>query len=950
MSFSWEKKDEIAVFNANDDTAYEYGTENGDGNFAYTGEAESYPKEKVVGKYAFYPYSILVSSGAEGTATKLSRNSFYVDLDGVTVDKTTSDSYYSYGDDDAIATFPDVSLKMPMVSDVNSSTGTFKFKNLTALMQVVVRNIPKGYNVAVLENAGTTAIAGRAKVDVVDQTLTMTTENAKTAIAYKWTADEEKLTSKTFYFIIPEGEYSTGFDFYLDKTSNTSTKPLPVFSDKKLSIKRNYIYATEVTINGDGDGAESTGIKEANEELANKGTEVTVDMTKVTEANGIIILPKLYTSANNDGTVTLVIKGNTTDSKKITIVEDPAVETGAVAKNVIIKGLENTNAVALDIQLENSTVTLADGSTNNAGASFSTVDSETSEEGLVVSKGVTIVTSLTINKGNVFWKEGAALTASDGLTTKDSYKAFLFYDKEATTSGLTTDTDITVVPNYVYDILTATGKKTIKADTGIENLTKSITVKEGADLTINLNGYTLASTTVPIFDIDQNATVTFVDDQDGTAGEDKTGTISTTNNTTLVSFEGALGTTPAIQISNGGKVELQAGLIQNTGGTAVYVNGKNSKFTLTGGKVASNDSKDGILVYNEAAIALNGGEVAGGFVRMSGAEVSNVAISLPKHLIAINSTKTLTVKKSDGGKDITIGNVVRADKAVVEVNANELKGGLEVTNGGQLTLNEGNVTGRVNFKAGTGNTFIMNGGTINNTTDNVAIATIAGSVVTINGGTITSTKKSAISLTSSTVTIDGASTKISATADNTDAIVDTEGEGSKLTIKNGQITSDKGAALVIKNGTEVTVEDGTIEGATYAVDIQSGKLTVDGDGAPTFTGATTISAVPATTDGVTVTIKLDAAGATYNANKDSGYYAVFNHKDDSKAGAAIQSISGGHFNGDIISDQSEYFISGGYFKNCKNLEDTANLKYFVTTKKPGTADAEGYWGVVDRTL
>jgi hypothetical protein len=231
---------------------------------------------------------------------------------------------------------------------------------------------------------------------------------------------------------------------------------------------------------------------------------------------------------------------------------------------------------------------------------------------------------------------------------------------------------------------------------------------------------------------------------------------------------------------------------------------------------------------------------------------------------------------------------------------------------------------------------------------NAVITATAGTTVDIQGGTVAATGSgnSALSLTNATATISGAA-KI--TASGAEAIVDAEGtDKSALTINGGAIETTKALAAAIKiaYGTDVIITDGSITGTESAIDITSGTLKVKDSGEPKLKGNTyVVKAVP--DNGKTVKVYLDNAKAYYTGSKDK--YSIYNHNSQSTAVAAIESISGGHFIGDIISDNSKHFVSGGYFQSCTTLEST--IDYFVTTKKPGKAvDAENYWTVVERTL
>jgi ribosomal protein L24 len=497
--------------------------------------------------------------------------------------------------------------------------------------------------------------------------------------------------------------------------------------------------------------------------------------------------------------------------------------------------------------------------------------------------------------------------------------------------------NVTVVPEFIYKIKSATTKITtpIEATEDVEDLASSINVKEGADIIIDLKGHTLKSTT-SVLNLAKGATVKIQNTLDPTKNE-----VEGTNGI----IESTSTTEAAIDIKDGSQVEVLAGTIKNESGTAVAVDGANSKFTLNGGIITSVSGKDAVNATETANVQLTSGTISAGNVTLNGAtstEANNIKISLPGALTAKAGAKVVVE-----GEDVVLKASVISNASDVTINVKALT---SLNIGGansQLTLNGGEASGRV-ILAGTGSRFTMTDGSFKFNTANYSTITAgAGTTVDIQGGKVAATgAKSALSLTSATATISGAA---QITASGAEAIVDAEGTAkSTLTINGGAIETTKASAAAIKiaNGTDVIITDGSITGTESAVDITSGTLKVNGSGEPTLKGNTyVINAVP--TENATVKVYLDNAKAYYTGSKDK--YSIYNHNDTSSAVAAIESISGGHFIGDIISDNSKHFVSGGYFQSCSTLEST--IDYFVTTKKPGKAvDAENYWTVVERTL
>jgi hypothetical protein len=962
--FSWELSDIIGIFNTGDNKAYKYGFKDlaaaADGGFtklptgtaptddSYGNETETYPDGGLTGAdYAFYPYSLLAETN--GGKTTITKGEFYIDLDGVEVTKatTSADNVYTpagKAKEENLPKFTGASLKMPMAGQLKSS-GAIKFKNLTSLWKLNVKNIPAKYTVAVFENAGAATIAGKAKVDLQEQTLSVLSEadGGLKAIAYDFSdqVKEGKLTTLTFYFIVPAGDYPKGLNFYLDVSTETrssasgsySDTSLPILTEYKIPVQRNYLYEGTYTINGAGDGLESGEIARVNEVLADDEESVTVDMTKVGNEENII-LPKNL-AKNNTKTIKLVLNGNASSATKtITIMEDPAVtdETLVAAHNVVITNVSNEGTVNLNIQLPNSTVTLGDGT--NA-ESYGTIESKTSEEALVLSKDVTVATSLTINGGNVFVKDGAKITANNGISraTKNADEGtYLIYQtKNDITNKYTSNDALNVVPEFVYKILTAEGTVAdpIEATESLESLSKAIEVPEGANITIDLKGFNLTSSTTSVLSLAKNATVEIKNTLAQGQTEATDGVITSSSSSAA-----------AVAIAGGSQLTLTAGTVKNTQGTAVSVTGEGSKFTLNGGTIASASGKDAVKATTNANVQLTKGSITGdGDVTLNGASsttANNINISLPGALKAQAGANVVV-----NGTDIELAGDVTSNASTVAITAKSLKNLVIEGASSELTLNSGAATGKVTVD-GEGSKFKLVGGSITEASD-VAIAAGAGTEVEITGGTVEATTSNAIKLTDATATISGADTKISAAG--AEAIVDAEGTAkSALTINGGTIETTKAstAAIKIAYGTDVVIKDGSITGTANAINITSGTLTVNGTGTPTLEGATTISAVPAS--GKTVTVKLDAAGATYKGSKDE--YTVFNHVNSTNdAAPAIESITGGKFTSDIISDYSKHFIMGNAtFTNCTNLEKNAD-DYFATFYTLGELDTEHYWHV-----
>jgi hypothetical protein len=999
-SFSWELNDIIGVFNTNDNKAYKYGfadeAARKSGGFKKLQanrsdkETETYPDTKISAEYAFYPYALMVptESDKKPSRTIISQGEFYIDLPGIDTSENASSD-----DSNELLEYTGASLKTPMAGKLSGNG--ISFTNLTAIWKLTVNHIPSEYTVAVFESVDPKApIAGKAKVDVQAQTLTMLNSETLNAIAYDFSEkskpaavieDEEgsktesaeatTYSSKTFYFIVPAGDYPKGFNFYLKKatatvgkegeTDETTSDDITILNEYKIPVKQNYLYRGSYTISGDGTGLQSTEIKRVNKSLAAGAKAESIDLSQVTETSkAIIYLPK-----NNAESVTITLKNvgsNNFASGTISIVEDPAGDASkSVAKTVtlITDATEATNVPTLDIDLPTSTnVVLATPSDKETGF-FSTVTANiNASKNVNVNSGVTVST-LSITGGDIFAANGALLSSATISGTDNENPNYLYYEDSSNIPS-NDGTNIVSAPKYIYDIKTQ-GTGTVNVTEDFTKLQKAITVEGASDLIINLQGHTLSST-AGVLDL-TNSKVTIID-QDASGKSTEKGQLISTSSTA---------TEYAITLT-GSTLKLTDGTITSSQ-NGVKATGSTSKFEMTGGAIVSGNSKDAVSIYDEATTALTGGELKTGNVRVSAAGASTIGISVNNWIWAQNGSKKLTIKKNaESDKDITLTTVI-TDGSEVEINAETISGALEVKNSGKVTLNEGTVTGKVTLNNGT---LIAAAGTkISGVADNAAIAATAKSTVSITGATIapvdgqsaltlddseatiageanlsstvatitaangstlkvnggkvasTSAKVPTISTDGSSVAIAGG--EISSTAVST--IKDAGDTASTIEISGGKVVSEEKTPLYITKGSSVTVTDGNIDGLTYAVYLTNGTLTVSGEGAPSFSGNKTIYAVG------TVEVSLDAKGATYVSNNNT--YTVYNTNDKGTAASAIKSISGGHFTGDIISDNSAYFITGGYFRRCANLEEKQSL-YLDTFYKLGEKDTDDFWNVL----
>jgi hypothetical protein len=1014
LKFYWEKSDEVALFNSakNDKSAYKFDFSSASDDEVKSGSfglaKDVTVPEGFAPEYAFYPYDQLAT-------TSLSLNTFFVKLNGIKVTHTSEAANTYTGTDISLTADNATQVKMPMVGDFTSSTGggSVKFKNLTALIEITVKNIPEDYTRAILENKGNLPIAGNATVDAEEKTLTMSADGGCNAIAYSWTAEDG--ATKTFYFIIPEGKYSEGFDFYLEKETADAKSPLKIFENKLLNAQTNYLYYSEYAISGDGTTLESEEITRVNEELADGETSVSVDLSKVSETSkAVIYLPKnLETSNTQKVTLTLTGTAEGYASKEIVIKEDPAgIEGKVAAKDLILKtdATASDNVPTITVELPNSNVTLGDGTAQF----FKTVSATVGATDQLNVEANTTATEVSVGGGDIFVKEGALATGTTFKTISDG--GFLYAENsENINKSSNVTSPLLYAPMYVYQLKTTkSGKVTISEDAASFTATTAIDIENATDLIIDLNGQTLSSS-VGVLNL-KNSTVEIVD---GTT--DKKGTINTTVNTNTL-YAVTLDNS-SLTLTNGA-ITSKAHVVKAT----VSEEGKSSSFSAAAGTKLEAGSQGYAAINLDGATATVNGTVSKGRVYLANGATANVNVALPALVQSQASTFnfnneaadiTGTIKINEGSANIVAKNLkgaITTTDADVNIKASEITSTLTITKGensiqatdikgkttvsggtteikatttadlevnteGELTLSEGEVKGEV---TATGGKFIMAEGTkITGTGSNAAIAATASATVEITGATIVPTEgQSALTLNASKATISGATAALSATtaaaitaaASSTltinngsikttgaevittnkstvevnggtiyanvgetekDAIKDAT-EKSTITINGGEIKTDKGNALNITQGSDVTVTNGTITGTTSAITLAKGTLSVPATATtPKFYGDSTILTTAADN---AVEINLNGANAYY----ESTLKYTIEDKNTTKKGA-IKSISGGKFLGDIISDKSENFITGGYFKRCQNLQNST--KYFDTFYALEEVASDDYWHV-----
>jgi hypothetical protein len=839
-------------------------------------------------------------------------------------------------------------------------------------------------------NAKDAYLAGPAILDLQENKLSMDTTTpsllSKSITIVPAGEDEQTFTEGgvyDFYFILPAGSYvgDTGYEnkglTFQINNGTASTDATHILAADLENVTTNTLVTK--TLYYTSDGAIVTGvIAQLNNRLAKvtkDSPSATVDL-KGDKTGGTIYVPVADTEEDQLETLTITMENVGTGALTI-----QPLKAGYAPKTVVIKTSNHettadqsttTDAADITIKLPESRVELAPEASK---VTLAKVASSTAKDVMLVKAGVTI-NALTVNAGNVYVEKEASVTSSSSMT------CYIF--DEAVDRTTTEDTNVTRTTKDVYHLLYPQDGDEITLPAGGFKIKSAIEVTANKDVTLDLYGRKLtAESSVGKINIlkvsGQKAKLTIVDTSDK-----KNGQITSSKSNTVIVVE------------NGGEVVFSAGAgtIVSTNTSASVVTVDNGTFSLNGGSVSANASSTGyaISVDNAGTVTINSEAgtaedadtktVNGNISVTKGTGTTGSTLNLQKGVIAGNITVTGSTLDITGGSvagNTGAATIAASTDAIVNIANATITGGtsadtdylLSLATGSSATISgTSNLTHEKTVASVNASTLKLENGTIKSTGAVAIAAEGTNSTITIENGSVTSTTKEAITGNATAVAISGGTVssdaeaaifvkggsltisggKVSASAESKQAIKD-DANAATISISAGEVTSDKDEAIKLIAGSELTVTGGAITGKTVAVDITSGTLSVP-SGSPTLKGEVVISAVPA--DKATVEVTLAAAGATYTSTEVNGEWAIYNSTyadgkaGDTAASAALLSITAGTFNGDIISDAKKYFIEGGYFKNCSNMEENSE-DYFGTTKTYGKSDKAGYWTAVDKT-
>ena len=314
---------------------------------------------------------------------------------------------------------------------------------------------------------------------------------------------------------------------------------------------------------------------------------------------------------------------------------------------------------------------------------------------------------------------------------------------------------------------------TINADTfskdGVYKLANDVRTAEGinavtitGNITIDLNGHTLTiSKANQFFEVQNGAKLTIMDssnsikDSESTAGGNKYGNTATLVNDTLTYYitkseanDSHTGTTETleqhtvpltnagkilcgatsdqgtsdqlIKVQNGGALELQSGVLQNTGGKHI-VSVDGGTLTMEGGYIVGGGSDGnpggGIYVNNNGTVNISGGVIAANSgTKGGGICINGGSFTMSNGIISGNQTKG---SASSGNFDTGFGGGVFALNTTVTISGGYITnnwedskcekdgfgchgGGGIATMGGSLKMQGGFVTGNYSAEAGGG--------------------------------------------------------------------------------------------------------------------------------------------------------------------------------------------------------------------------------------------------------
>lgn len=513
------------------------------------------------------------------------------------------------------ANHPESNNKAPMACLIEQGAQSdISFKHAGALMHIELKNIPQNCTAIKLTSANADCkLTGAAKITFASGTPTLAIASEGTQATAETEGDTPAEghtitihftntaagSTKSFYFPIPVYNY-TALTLSVEGTGDF--KPQTIKS-KPLNAERGTRYNSTLTFD-EMSGVlptEVESVEKVTEVLANTNAVLVADVADNQGSSGTttapqIALPKVAEGAPAAESVSIAFDKISTENT-ITIKEDDnSGSTGggdnvAVAKAVTIAippaatstETGGSKAPKVDIQLENSTVTLA---ANGETATFAEVTAATADNTLVVENGVTI-TKLTIKKGNIRLKGNAAITelAKDKSLSGTTVQIIVEGEEYTLPSG-GVPTGFELVDGVAADlnkVATEGGEYILPA-----NVTGDFVVSATKPVIIELNGHKITNKSGDTFTVNFGSTLTI--NGNGTVDNVTHGKACIYNNGEVV-LEGGeytrskeAGTFTPTNSANGNSYYniLNHGIMTINPGVNVHANGSHSSLIASG--------------------------------------------------------------------------------------------------------------------------------------------------------------------------------------------------------------------------------------------------------------------------------------------------------------------------------------------------------------------------------
>lgn len=287
---------------------------------------------------------------------------------------------------------------------VASQWGNIQFNHLASMLKLTVNKFPAG--ATTLEILASREITGTftADLSVANPVLTYTGSDGKKSIKATFASESGGNVSKTFYFPIPSGEYTS----IIAKLTNGSDK---TFFTKTLTntitLNRRDILVVPpfdyVEVSGSTPSGVSNAISQAGLPGNNPGEAQTTTVSipaavDVSSSDNTIEVPVVDNS--NIALTFGAVPTGTTPTQPLEIKESSTTQPNPDNNEISIaipQVSDESDAPNMNLNLEKSTVTL---DATNGTATYGTVTAKTLPNTLIVKEGVT-VKHLIIEKGNV---------------------------------------------------------------------------------------------------------------------------------------------------------------------------------------------------------------------------------------------------------------------------------------------------------------------------------------------------------------------------------------------------------------------------------------------------------------------------------------------------------------------------------------------------------------------